>query len=55
MSGEILMEAADIVAQTENISKDYVLSFYSPTQILSKVVKYREEREANMDAIRENW
>lgn len=55
MSKNTLLEAADYVSRVENIGKDYVLSFYSQEEILSKVVQYREEREARMDSIRANW
>lgn len=55
MPTNILLEAADIVSRRENMSKDYVLEFYKPTEILRMVREYREEREANMDAIRERW
>ena len=55
MSREILMEAADYVSRVEHIGKDYVLSFYSPSEIFDKVRQYREEHEARMDSIRANW
>lgn len=51
----VIMEAADIVARTENIGKDFVLAFYSPSEIFEKVRQYREERETRMDSIRANW
>ena len=55
MQREILMEAADMLAKYEHMSKDYILAVYSPREIFQKIRKYREEREANMDAVRSNW
>lgn len=55
MSQEIVMDAVRLISRTQKISTSYLLSTFSAKELVSFAHQYNRIREANMDAIRENW
>lgn len=55
MSREIINEAVYLIATTENISVEYLISAFSPKELVSFARKINRAREENMDTIRESW